>query len=299
MHTAKHRRFVLAGCLSICFLSFFLLRCQCDTVAPSESSQEVCVKGTQGPIPYDGGEPDLIIRYCTVDFDQNCCSCALPRRILCSRGKVFVEQASGRRCGDPGCSVSFEHTCKKGCRVDCHPPLFYGQYLPRDACEENRPKQVGDPCKTQEDCLPLTSTFNPADRTVHNTYLRCDPAVGLCLETSPKTPPSDYLQPCGPALPSSLVGAFGYVTSPGCKSEFCLVVGHLYSRCIYQACTLPCEGDHDCPQGSVCTSIRNHSPGTPSGGYKHMCTPHRSFTDSNGMGGVDYSSVMNLLHCVR
>ena len=148
------------------------------------------------------------------------------------------------------CPISERYTCMRGCRSDIVDAFGAPYYRARDLCEENRPKQLGDGCSSEADCLPQVALPNDGGG-VTNVYLTCAADAGVCAARPPPTPPADWLGQCGyggDTDPSSF--AYGVLGTGNCSSGWCLFVER--TGCVAQGCTMACDSDDDCPQDSVC-----------------------------------------------
>jgi hypothetical protein len=195
--------------------------------------------------------------------DAEKCQCYCPNWKGCENGEVYgfglSELECGREnighlCGPP----SVRYRCKKGCRKDCHGE-FENRYDYRAYCEENRPKKAGDPCEDESDCLPITSHIDITyqKQLVIHGYLRCDKALGKCVNTPPP-PQKDFMQPCGSALKyDEYKGKRGYFTTSSCQDGVCYAFGLEEDQCVYQGCTRYCKDHHECPQDSLCDTMSN------------------------------------------
>lgn len=114
-------------------------------------------------------------------------------------------------------------------------------------CEENRPKQVGDPCDDESDCEPQVATWEGTEVTT--VYLRCDLEQGTCVSRDPPVV-EDWLAACGLELDSQPGYAYGYMPVAACTGGVCLYLET--DECMLQGCTIPCDSDGDCPMGAVC-----------------------------------------------
>ena len=119
-------------------------------------------------------------------------------------------------------------------------------------CEEGRPKVAGDPCATDTDCQPPSSTgsFDDVDRH----HLVCDGATSSCV-AGPDPIPSDWLARCEEdftALRESTpeASAYGIVRSPSCSTGVCIFFER--DTCVATGCGQPCEHDWHCPDGAHC-----------------------------------------------
>jgi hypothetical protein len=145
---------------------------------------------------------------------------------------------------DEECPHFESYVCERGCWTDM---IETGdpEVDPGALCEENRPKQVGDPCVDDSYCLPEVATV--VDGTVVNVYLQCDLELGECVAREAPVV-ADWLSQCG--LLSEDVGDWGVVETEACASGLCLYIDG--EACLRQGCTAACTGDGECPPGSVC-----------------------------------------------
>jgi len=112
-------------------------------------------------------------------------------------------------------------------------------------------KRVGDRCDSADDCLP-TPAVPTSETSVVNTYLACDSDAGTCVETAAPVVP-DFLGPCAIDAGAVPDGARGFLESTKCSGGLCIVTAT--SECVAEGCTVRCEGDHECPQGSICKPL--------------------------------------------
>ncbi len=103
-------------------------------------------------------------------------------------------------------------------------------------CGEGAPRSPGDACHADEDCRPIAEGAGAA--------LRCDTSTMRCALTARPAAPDLYGQHCGVTS-----GADG--VAPGATCAWC-VISSASSGCLAQACTMPCDYDEDCPEGSMC-----------------------------------------------
>lgn len=150
--------------------------------------------------------------------------------------------------------------CERGCRVDTE--AIYSSYEdPSVMCEENRPKQVGDPCVDDSYCDPQVATWDE-DGNIINVYLQCDTEAGVCIEREP-TVIEDWLGSCGLKVDQVPLG-FSVVKADGCSGGLCIYSRPTELDCLAQGCTAPCDSDDDCPLGATC------------GDYRGVCVPGRT-----------------------
>jgi hypothetical protein len=144
------------------------------------------------------------------------------------------------------------YTCARGCRTDGASVPTSGSDSLAVACEEGRPKKAGDPCTTEDDCLPTPAIPDGMGHLV-NTYLTCD---GTTCVTRPPPDVPDYLGACGEGLFGAVPpGYHGILAAPACSGGLCLYYRRHDVTCVDQGCTLRCAGDQDCPQGSACVEF--------------------------------------------
>lgn len=121
-----------------------------------------------------------------------------------------------------------------------------------DICKERIPKDPGDACRTDDDCLPTRAKVNSDFTTTHQTYLECDATLGVCV---PREGPivSDWLQRCdGAVLAPFEKGVPGAVPDPSCSEGLCIFYVPHDRTCVLQGCSKRCERDDQCPDGAVC-----------------------------------------------
>jgi hypothetical protein len=184
----------------------------------------------------------LLVLFCVGCTQTPECDTAPYHR--CVQGVVF---AGG--CGGQDAPVA---QCAKGCASE-------GAYAnlsacPVALCRENAPKKAGDPCQSEDDCLPTKATWSST--MVMNTNLTCDATTQTCVVTASPTV-ADWLKPCSPDVVARLAaeangnGIAGAVADSGCAEGWCAFASGP-GGCIANACTRQCTGDHDCPSGSIC-----------------------------------------------
>ncbi len=177
------------------------------------------------------------------------------------RGPIPCEYWKG------SCPIIGTYACARGCRIDGVMPGT-GEKL-QLGCEEFRSKKLGDPCSTNEDCLPTPAVVT-SPTTVENTYLRCVTSAGKCGAADPPVVP-DYLGPCLLDLKSIPKTAVGYLDAPSCSGKLCLIAPNSDFTCLREGCTKSCDGDHQCPPGSVCVELEDVRPGDF--GVYSLCKP--------------------------
>lgn len=178
----------------------------------------------------------------------------------CEDGVVYFQQGGPIPCdigGSELCDRGYEvGECEDGCRSDTFFPDPSGPDGWPIMCEENRPRAVGEPCASDDDCSPAeTSADDSTDGPVEKE-LECDTDAGTCID--PNNP--DYLSYCD-ADPDQLDGASGYllpdgqISIPNCADgSYCYVTENADQSC--QFCTIECESDATCPAGSSCVGRR-------------------------------------------
>lgn len=159
------------------------------------------------------------------------------------------------------CPQGLQVACARGCRADLQGPYFPHGYddTPAIMCEENRPKQVGDPCVDESGCRPEVATWDAQD-VVTNVYLRCDVGAGRCVVRDPPVVP-DWLAHCGLVDDGQPGDAFGAKPTTACAGGWCLY--EETSTCVKQGCTITCTSDGECPPGAVCQDHQICKPGPP------------------------------------
>lgn len=184
--------------------------------------------------------------------------------VWCSAGQVVVDAYGARPCCQPG-----EMSLDEACRVSstpcptgrCAEPTVYGACatrrnelrhgglygaLPasltvRVFCEGGALKRAGAACTSDDDCRPAAPE--------HAGGLRCAPATQRCVAATRPTAPAGYGAHCG-ATPRTGV-AEGIAVTGGRSCDLC-AIGATPSGCLGQACTIACDFDEDCPDGSLC-----------------------------------------------
>ncbi len=204
---------------------------------------------------------------------------------ICSQGKVYFTERGAVPCcknsdpwpgPGPGCSDGrIYHVCKSGCvkyldldkryRHCLRPETsFYripstGYHFLDLLCQETTFKKVGAPCKSGDDCRPAAASL---------TRLTCDNSTHACVLTKRKPAPAIFGSSCG--LDSSDVkpGMNFDFAGPGKTCALCHHVWDETAKCMRQACTLSCNYDEDCPDGSVCLCV-----GTNKADMAQICAP--------------------------
>jgi hypothetical protein len=147
------------------------------------------------------------------------------------------------------CIVSDTYTCERGCRTDI-PDIRHDPNEPIEhMCEEFRPKQVGEPCQTEEDCRPEVATVT--EEGIVNVYLTCDTAAGACIAREAPVVP-DWLAPCGLTPQGSPDFGYRFVETDACSGGVCIAREN--ESCVEQGCSIYCASDGECPAGSYCES---------------------------------------------
>lgn len=114
-----------------------------------------------------------------------------PSEYKCQRGQAWVKgtyQGGGTvPCGTDCSYWEDNHACSRGCRTDGFDSVYStcvnhcgpvgvgccAYFL----CEESKPKDAGDPCRTDADC-----TWYDETGKLHDTELVCNTADGVCEE---------------------------------------------------------------------------------------------------------------------
>lgn len=180
------------------------------------------------------------------------------------------------------CPTREPYACEKGCAEEGH---FSGLYEndPTVLCVEGAPKKAGSPCESAADCLPTPAVIDwDAGGTVHNVYLQCDTDAGVCVEAAPAEI-DGWLSDCGLSAPDSGVtagsGAYGFVATAACPGGACAFYAKSGETCIRQGCTGPCEGDHQCPPGAMCSGTVKLGDG----GLQRVCKAGRPNVIGDGL----------------
>lgn len=184
--------------------------------------------------------------------------------VTCSAGQVSVSGFGARPCCQPG-GMSPEEACRVSstpCPTGrCAETTVYGacamqrgarrgdglsEALPasltaRVLCEGGALKREGAACASDDDCRPAAPE--------HAGGLRCAPATQRCVAATRPPAPAGYGAHCG-ATPSTGV-AEGIAVTAGRSCALC-AIGVTPSACLGQACTVACDFDEDCPEGSLC-----------------------------------------------
>lgn len=113
-------------------------------------------------------------------------------------------------------------------------------------CPENWPRVAGDHCETHADCRPV------AEGTVPR--LRCDADSSTCVAEPRPEAPAGFGESCGLAPEDhSWLQRDGVETLvSGVMCDVCHAVWNEADGCWRQACTLSCQFDEDCPEGTLC-----------------------------------------------
>jgi hypothetical protein len=168
------------------------------------------------------------------------------------------------------CPVLETVTCARGCRTDGVTML-----APSDRaellCEELRPKVAGDPCTEDAHCWPVRTVGE--GETADRDHLECDEASGACVSV-PDPRPSDFFGPCdvdvAPFFDTEDPPVIGALADASCEEGACIVVER--ATCVRTACTLPCESDSQCPDGTVCHEVIDLGAGGAPGTTR-VCGP--------------------------
>lgn len=154
------------------------------------------------------------------------------------------------------CPIEGRVECREGCSTHLTGSEYFDDlspewFNPRRLCEEGRWREIGDPCVTDADCADTRS--NVSRREITNYYLDCDAETGTCVVgIEPAIP--DYLAPCSVDL-SDFPPFEGLVRDDACSAGVCIFEeADSAAACRPNGCTVPCQYDSDCPQGSGCSS---------------------------------------------
>jgi hypothetical protein len=164
---------------------------------------------------------------------------------------AYVACQPGR--GSDVCIVA-TYTCPTGCRRDGVLDLYGAAWRELTLlCEDGRPRVVGDPCTTNEDCTPFE----------RDARLACDADAGTCAAYSVPVP-TGFEAPCCPPAglfdwPGNLI-----VDDPSCAGGVCLATYGPSGTA--GACVVRCHDDWDCPDGHRCA---DHP--APDGGTARVC----------------------------
>jgi hypothetical protein len=107
-------------------------------------------------------------------------------------------------------------------------------------CPQGAARSAGDSCLSDTDCRPAAEGV---------IALRCDGVT--CVEATRPAAPADYGASCG-LDPGALVWLDnGELATDGFDCAVCQVA-RFGGACLQQGCTLLCNFDEDCPEGSIC-----------------------------------------------
>ncbi|MGM0558674.1 MAG: hypothetical protein ACQEVA_19970, partial [Myxococcota bacterium] len=179
----------------------------------------------------------------------------------CENGEVYWQSGGPIPCEVGGAELCTKGDkvgdCQEGCRIDEDELPSNGPDGWPIMCEENRPRGVGEPCSSDDDCSPAEDHYDAATDEYVEKQLTCDTTAGECVD--PNAP--GYRNFCD-AEPTEIEDGLGYlapdgdVALPGCNAtSYCAVEQNADKSC--QICTIECNEDADCPSGSFCTSSQN------------------------------------------
>lgn len=174
----------------------------------------------------------------------------------CEGGEVFYQRGRPIPCSEGGAEACDRGVsvgqCEEGCQDAVDVTAGVDGQNWRQMCEEHRPRAVGEPCASDDDCTPPELYLDEQSGELEPKTLVCDQERGRCVD--PDTP--DFLVHCEASF-SQLDRGVGYfsaggdVAIPGCtSSDFCFVQKSGSQTC--QSCTIACEDDSECPAGSGC-----------------------------------------------
>lgn len=183
----------------------------------------------------------------------------------CRNGRVIANYPSPRPCTFPP-GVTAETVCdfaSAACpTAQCAPTTPYQVCASRRAavyainppaaaddpliarvfCEAGTLKRAGATCATDDDCRPAASE--------HATGLRCDTGTQRCVVRARPPAPDRFGASCGLDLAGMPIGTGTYVVV-GATCDLC-AVNRNFRGCSGQVCTVACDFDEDCPEGSLC-----------------------------------------------
>lgn len=179
----------------------------------------------------------------------------------CEDGEVYWQPGGPIPCdigGEGSCTKGHKvGDCEEGCRIDANELPGNGPDGWPVMCEENRPRDVGEPCTSDDDCSPAEEYYDAAADEYVEKPLTCDTSAGECVD--PNAP--GYREFCD-TDPSDIEDGRGYlapdgdVALPRCDANsFCAVEQDADESC--QICTMECNEDADCPSGSICSPSQN------------------------------------------
>lgn len=148
------------------------------------------------------------------------------------------------------CPLLEEYTCERGCRLEGE-VVNAADIVSADLCEENRAKQLGDPCEDESWCRPEVAVIDTATGSITTPYLTCDLQTNLCVER-PAPVVEDWNAQCG-LVPVQI--SSGVTQTNACSGGACLFVDD--GICVRQGCSALCESDGECPVDSYCNHTIN------------------------------------------
>lgn len=219
----------------------------------------------------DGGDADDSDRGDTQEVSSDpwpprseTCAVDCETKLDCKNGKVNFTPGGYF---DPPCALNWQcpgpeppYPCTAGCGLStrCNDPWvgFYDKSL---LCAESQPARLGARCEVDADCQwpcsPLSWGASPGDGSA--VYRACDTtaASSVCVDIDPPTGPPDFGLGCGATwaslgIESSNSAMRAYADQSGCSTGLC--IAEAAASCLFQACSIPCEGDYDCPPGWLC-----------------------------------------------
>lgn len=125
-------------------------------------------------------------------------------------------------------------------------------------CAEGTPKVPGAACAQDADCRPA-----------HSSVARLTCVSGKCVEAARLPAPASYGQTCALTDVSYVPSGLVLVEAPSCP--LCLI-SKQEGSCFAQVCSMACELDEDCPEGSVC-SCHTFESTVDNDGQRLFCAP--------------------------
>ena len=160
---------------------------------------------------------------------------------MCSTGAVYECAGS---CSTPDSRYS---ACFSPATTNGWSDLAAFSHLYPIFCEDEM-RRVGDPCSSDGDCRP----------SLDGVRLVCG-EDDSCSGAPRPSAPDLYGQQCGLDSEQVPQNSNDSVTE-GVLCDWCHVVREPGEECVRQACTIACQLDEDCPEGSVCLCFEDQFP---------------------------------------
>ncbi len=139
------------------------------------------------------------------------------------------------------------------------------------SCAETQYAIPGTACQTDDQCRPMAMDVS--------SRLACDLASHQCNIISRPDRPPDFGASCGLTKADVPFGSETDFVTAGKNCAVCHVAKYLYTECPRQGCTMPCQYDEDCPEGTVCVCV---SSGTK---LTQICAAATDRAPPEGRGG--------------